>query len=307
MTNSAGGRRKPKHESVEALLLAHPGETDPKVVIRRLAREKVGYAKSLGWTGPPFCHKIFTSIFGLRCREVHHDIEGEGQILKHPNGHVYIEYRAGRMPERQRFTVFHEFAHTLFPDYCAFQPYHYSPQQPPVNPAEKEFENLCDVGAAEILLPIPEFSRDLADLTWHGIESVHQLRVRYQASVDATIHRLVELTQAVPCAAVFLTDQKGDHVGSGPLWVKYCCRNPLFKGFFPAGTTSPKDSIAVRCLFENLQTTDPVSETWWIGRNPRTMLVQATRLPEVPENPGYSKVAALIFPPRYIHSWRRAA
>src|SRR6186713_1050187 len=102
-----------RHPSVKALLDAHPGERDPKEVIRRLARSKVAHAKSLGWEGPPFCPKEFSSIFDIRCKEVNHAIGGDGRILVQRNGKPVIEYVSGRMPERQRFTIFHEFAHTL--------------------------------------------------------------------------------------------------------------------------------------------------------------------------------------------------
>src|SRR4051812_47264438 len=94
-------------ESIDALLASSPGERNPKNVIRRLARQKVVYAKSLKWTGPPFCPKEFTGIFGIRCKEVTHNIGGCGRLLLTRKGQLWIEYRSGEMPERQRFTIFH--------------------------------------------------------------------------------------------------------------------------------------------------------------------------------------------------------
>src|SRR2546423_1202620 len=125
MATPAGGSRPDKHPSVSALLAAYPGETNAKELIRRLARAKVAYAKAFGWKGPPFCPKVFASVFGIRCRPVQHDIGSEGRILPYPDGKPWIEYRGDRMEERQRFTILHEFAHTLFPDFCEFMPHHY--------------------------------------------------------------------------------------------------------------------------------------------------------------------------------------
>ena len=288
---------------MEALLASHPGESDPKAVIRRLARAKVAYAKSHGWSGPPFCPKELASLFGIRCREVGHDIGGDGRILLYPDGKPWIEYRAGRMPERQRFTIFHEFAHTLFPDYCEFLPRYQTPEKKLHDP-EKEFEFLCDLAAAEMLLPAEEFRRDLNSAGRLGFEAVHDLRERYKASIDATTYRLVELTDSVSCAAVFFTDQKGGHPGCGPLWVKNCSKNSQFKSYLQPGVSPPTNSIVVHCFRNGAETTTPMKETWRIYGQPRTWLVQAAKLPTVIDNPDYPKVVALLLPSGYGRNLR---
>jgi Zn-dependent peptidase ImmA (M78 family) len=287
-----------RHESVEALLAAHPGETDPKKIIRRLAREKVAYAKSHGWSGPPFCPKELTGIFGIRCKETQHDIRGEGRILKYPTGKVWIEYHSNRILERQRFTIFHEFAHTLFPDYCDFLPQHQNADKEAADD-EKEFENLCDIAAAEMLLPADDFGSDLRTLGRLGFETVHELRKKYIASIDATTYRLIELTDSIPCAAIFLVDQKRDHQGRGPLWVRNCSKNSAFKFYFRPGVSPPPNSVVVHCYKNGAETTPPTKETWWINNQPKTWLVQATKLPAMPDFPDYPKVVALLFPSSY--------
>jgi hypothetical protein len=280
-------------------LLQHPGETNPKKLIKRLAHEKVAYAKKHGWEGPPFCPKIFTSIFDIRCREVDIEIGGEGRILPHPGGRPVIEYRKGRLLERQRFTIFHEFAHTLFPDFCEYRhPLNHASPRKLADP-EKDFEKLCDIAAAEMLLPHEDFRDDLTKLEPLSFETVHHLRQRYTASIDATTHRLVELADTVPCTAVFLTDQRGNHSGRGPLWVKYSCCNSLFKGYIQPGITPPQNSVGLQCFNSAAELVGPARETWWINGKPRTWLAQAAKLPEVPENPDYAKVVVLLFPSGY--------
>lgn len=294
----SSGSARVRHPSVVALLKAYPKESDPKIIIRRLAREKVAYAKARGWAGPAFCPKILASIFDIRCKVVDHDIGGDGRILPYPDGKIWIEYRSKRMPERQRFTIFHEFAHTLFPDYYHFLPHHYLFHRKPKDP-EKEFENLCDIAASEMLIPLENAREDLQHCQRICCEEFGRLSIRYEASVDATIHRFVELMDIIPCAAVFLTDQKADHAGRGPLWVKYSCRNDLFKGFIPPGTLPPADSVGLHCYRDKKRFTYSQRETWWIGGKPRTWLAQAIKLPDIPENPDYSKVAVLLLPSGY--------
>src|ERR1700682_543273 len=109
-----------RHPSVLALLAKYPGERYPKQIIRSLAQERTADARRKRWSGPPFCPKILSSLYGIRCCEADHEIGGEGRILPDPKrpDRPMIEYRSGRMKERERFTIFHEFAHTLFPDFC---------------------------------------------------------------------------------------------------------------------------------------------------------------------------------------------
>ena len=294
MPMSAASHGAPgRHASVEALLGKYPGERDAKELIRRLTREKVAYAKSKGWTGPPFCPKQFSSIFGVRCKEVQHDIGGDGRILVRGGSAPWIEYRSGRLPERQRFTIFHEFAHTLFPDYCAFLPHHQKQADQIADP-DKEFEFLCDVAAAEMLLPMEDFCRDLRRLGQINFGTIHHLRRLYEASIDATTYRVVDLEDNVACAAVFLTDQRKNFSGDGPLWVNNSSRGKRFRDFIWPGTTSPEGSVVELCYRNRVETTDPKRETWWIKGEPRTWIVQAARLPVIPENPAYPKVVALL-------------
>lgn len=286
-----------RHPSVIALLDAHAGKREPKQIMRHLAREKVAYAKSLRWKGPPFCAKELCSMFGIRCFEVDHDIGGDGRILRGPDGRPRIEYAGGRMEERQRFTIFHEFAHTFFPDYCQFLPYHHR-EITPLSSAEKEFENLCDVGASEMLFPEEDFTGDLASFDRVGFSEILGLQSRFKASLDATCYKLVEKANALPLCIAFLTDQRGRHKGRGSLWVRNSSGSKLFRGYIPPGTVPPMNSVVLDCYYGNVDVSDPVKETWWIQGFPRTYLAQAAKLPVV-DSPEYPKVVTLLLPQGY--------
>ena len=297
----SGSQRMPaaksRHPSVAALLATCLGERNPKNVIRVRAKEKVLVAKAREWQGPPFCPLIFCSHFGIRCFEVGHQIGGEGRILLGRDDRPRIEYVSGRTKERQRFTIFHEFAHTLFPDFCQFVPLYHG-GGPVVSPEEKEFEHLCDVAAAEMLFPESEFIEDLGSLGRIGFTQVRHLRNRYEASIDATCQRLADLCNSVACSFAFLTDRRGHYPGRGPLWVRYSTANKLFKGFVAPGTVPPPGSAALKCLNGIEPIVGPTKETWLIKGSPRTYLVEATRLPVV-DNPDYPKVVVILLPQGY--------
>jgi hypothetical protein len=167
-----------------------------------------------------------------------------------------------------------------------------------VTDPEREFETLCDNAASEMLIPFEDISADLAALTRLDVSAIDRLRTRYVASQDATTHRVVECFSAAQCAAVFLTDQRGTHSGTGPLWTKYMCKNGLFKSWLKPGTTPPRNSVALAC-YQGEEMTRATKETWWINGQPRTWLTQAWKLPSVPEHPDYAKVVVLLLPSGY--------
>lgn len=288
---------KVRHPSVQTLL-THYSEKNPKSLIRRLAQEKVSQAKAQGWNGPAFCPRKFCSHFGVRCFEVSHEIDGDGRILRGTDGRTRIEYAAGRMKERQRFTIFHEFAHLLFPDYAEFLPHHHQAYSLRYTPEEKEFEGLCDTAAAEMLFPHTDFVEDLKQLERLHFPELERLQARYGGSLDATCYRLLDLASTVPISIVFLTDQRGTHKGGGPLWVRHASRNAIFKGFIPPGERPPNNSVARICFEKQSPYVGPSKETWWIKGLPRTYMAEAIKLPTV-DNPDYPKLMVILLPTSY--------
>jgi hypothetical protein len=110
---------------------------------------------------------------------------------------------------RQRFSVSHEIIHTLFPDYeeelRRAGPL-WRDESPSgaaaMDPREAELEHLCQVGAAELLLPRFAFEPELQRLGL-SLETVIALSDRFDASRVATARRAVELSQA-RAVAVFV-------------------------------------------------------------------------------------------------------
>jgi hypothetical protein len=205
---------------------------------------------------------------------------------------VVIQYRSGSSEERQRFTICHELAHTCFSD--AFEFVRNQDDGTADDPAHKKFENLCDVGAAELLMPHEEFSRDLGGGDM-GLTYMDRLRSRYVASIEATLKRMLDFTEH-PCAAVFLTDEtfKNFPAIRGQMRVQWMWKSKSFKGYLPQGTLAPKNSDILQNALETAQPFAKTRETWWISSKPRSWYVEAVRLPVIPGLLAYAKVAVLL-------------
>jgi len=108
-------------------------------------------------------------------------------------GKPVIEYNPSRPKTRIRFSICHELGHTLFPD-CTQQIrnrlYHSE-----TTSASYELEMLCNLAAAEFLLPVGSIQDDLSNFRM-SIETALQLRIKYEASVEAVLLRLVGLSSS---------------------------------------------------------------------------------------------------------------
>jgi len=275
---------------------AKNGETAEQIV-RRKCRTIVASAKESGWEGPPFCPFELASLLGAKIKAVTHDIRAEARIFG-KMGQVFIEYRKDIvLPERLRFSICHELAHTVFPD-CYERVRHLNGAI--TTPDEKEFEHLCDIGAGEFLLPLEEFTKDLNAMPL-TLEHVVFLKEAYLASIEATIRRSLDLTQR-PHAAVFFhhaIDGK-DEASRDELAVKYFCRSASFRRFFIApGSYPPKSSTVNMIPLSNGDNTQPTPiqlETWGENVKSTRLHVQAIALPKVPQKTDYPKVMALVTP-----------
>ena len=118
----------------------------------------------------------------LNVREVvdDDDIPVVGE-LRRERGAFKIVCSAGQAPERRRFTIAHELAHILFEKT--------GPRAPRVG---ADLERLCDMLAAEILMPKAVFQAALRQSTV-DTSVVKRLATRFQTSLTATVLRCAEL------------------------------------------------------------------------------------------------------------------
>lgn len=194
-----GFRRQWQHKSVRALMHA-AGSTDPETIIRLRATNLVERAKAKGWSGPPYCPLQLASFLGIKCEEVHGLFSAEAQLV--PIGRqLQLEFNPARPQGRRNYSICHEIIHTFFDD--CYEIVHQRKSSPSQYDPDRELEYLCQVGAAELLMPENDFRNDLVRLGF-SLANVPYLAQRFDASREAIIRRIVSLS-TFPCAAVFLS------------------------------------------------------------------------------------------------------
>src|SRR5687768_12006442 len=131
----------------------------PEDIIRRKARTLVNEAIALGWEGPPFDPEVLASLRGIELVPVDEPIGSEARVFPTPEGTVRIEYDKRFPRARINFSVCHELIHTFFRD--CYDSVRCRNKLSPHERKHKELESLCDIGAAELLMPVEPFTGDL--------------------------------------------------------------------------------------------------------------------------------------------------
>ncbi len=178
------------HPSVR-LLLEGAGADDPVVTIERRAREVALTAMERGWTGPPYDPFLLADDLGI---EVVARQELDDARLVSLDGQPRIEFNPARRPARVRFSIAHEIAHYLFADYAERVRYRDVSER---RDDDWQLEVLCNVAAAEFLMPVGAFPISEAE----DLSLPHLLdqRVRFGVSTEALLRRTIKLTDRPSC------------------------------------------------------------------------------------------------------------
>ncbi len=183
-----------------------------EVIVRGLAQQKLREADEIlsaidpDWAPPPYDPFLLAQALGMRCKEVDAPWLTDAMIFVQ-DGVPTILYRSARSLVRTRSNIFHEIAHTLFPDY-QYHPAYRSAGRPRLFEPEGQLEHLCDIAAAEFLMPMQFFERDLTRIGFAS-SSVQQLCSRYGASMEAVCLRMIESDGAC-CTLAPLEDWRNE-------------------------------------------------------------------------------------------------
>lgn len=178
--------------------------------VRQRARAKLAEADQLlravdeGWAPPPFDPLLVALALGIRCAPVAEPWLEDAMIFVQ-EGRPTILYRPERPRARTSFNIFHEIAHTLFPDYLS-NPRYRHPRRPRLFEPEGRLEYLCDLAATEFLMPMDLFSADLR-ASGFGAGRAEALATRYGASLEAVCLRMMEV-DAESCALVLVEPRR---------------------------------------------------------------------------------------------------
>jgi hypothetical protein len=179
------------NESVRSLA----EDQDPVQVVIERTRERIVAALDSGWTGPPY------DPIELATRYLNLDVLATDSVREArtvPVGKsARIEFNPNRPRERRRFSIAHEIAHTVFPDYAERVRHRGTNHTEEPATDEWQLEALCNIAAAEILMPIgslPQISRETLN-----IDALRKLRPQYDVSMEAVLIRAVGMAD-FPCA-----------------------------------------------------------------------------------------------------------
>lgn len=249
------------HPSVRALAM----EGDPLDVIRQRARRLVFAAMEHGWKGPPFDPLLLAELVRAEGHPTQEVFDARARLV---GGRPRIEYNPNRPRARVRFSIAHELGHLLFDDF-AHEARHRGAE--PARDDDWQLEMLCNLAAAEILMPagaFPEF-----DTSALGIDRILQLRQQFEVSMEAALLRVVRLTEAPVVAFA-----AASHEPSATYRIDYAVESATARGVRYAGSLLPPDSVVAQCT--GVGVTAKGRERW--EADGKDLLVEAVGIPPYP-------------------------
>ena len=291
--------RRWSHPSVSALMtLGAPSEC-PEAVIRRLCRELVAEARTDGLTGPPYDPEVLASWKGIEVLPASHDIRADARIFP-AEGRLRIEFTPNVSEERRRFSIFHEITHTRFPD--CYEEVRHRQHGDRFDRLHAELEQLCNVGAAEMLMPADDMASRISG-RMPSVELAEELRADFAASREAMLRRICDLSET-PCALAVLslrlkpkeitqtTDLPMGLAQPRPKFrVDYARYSKGFKLFLPAHKSAPDDSVVGRAGCDDF----PAAVETWDIRGAGPWLIQGAELPPISDDSAPRRAALIQF------------
>lgn len=177
--------------------------SDPFEAIRLKAKDAIArYTSVLGEPEMPLNIDAVASLLGITKSEELPAFSEDAELVPEAGGRVSIRVNPDRPETRIRFSIGHEVSHTFFPNYqvkswCRTDARYRRRDNP-----DDLIEMLCDVGAAELLLPAPWFVEDAKLVA--SAAGLIELAKKYSVSTEATLRRFAE-THSDCLAAVFFS------------------------------------------------------------------------------------------------------
>ena len=266
---------------------------DPVVGVQNAARSLVLQARERGWEGPPFNPVKIVELLNVKVSA--NSSIADARLISTDDGPL-IEFNPQQPRERVRFSIAHELAHLLFPDWPAEIRNRSAGRTPSDN---WQLEMLCNIAASEFVLPIGSLP---SSFNVTPIEELMQERRRYDVSAEAFLIRLAKVSDRP--ISVFFASPIETEDGGRRYRVDYAVASPLAPNMQVEGLNVPIDSALRNCTA--IGHTDQAIETWFAGRETQIEYVG------IPAYPGsrYPRVAGIVrfdakqvdkWPIRYVH------
>ena len=159
----------------------------------------------LGWQGPPFEMEEVASYRGYQVEYVD-GLSQDACVVSEPPARILVSSQISRV--RQRFSLAHEIIHTLFPCHGAI---HGSSGWVYAVDAQSPVEQLCQLGASELLLPGEPFLAAVLDQE-PGWDLLARVASDFRVSPEAAARRLVRVSDRRLCLLVTRMGHKPSEV-----------------------------------------------------------------------------------------------
>lgn len=239
---------------------------DPIAKITEIIRDFVLKAIDEGLSGPPFDPFFLAKI--LKIDLVPAEIAEDARILRQENGKYKIEFNPNRPKSRIRFSIAHEIVHSFFED-CG-EECRYRGKEDTLKESSWQLEMLCNIGAAEILMPIGSFP-ELKD-EQIKISKINKLRKDFDVSIESVLLRFAKLTEAE--CLIFSASRKSN----GSYTIDYSAPSKNWKRDLYRGYLLPEDSIVKTCTA--IGYTAEHNEAW--GAHHEKLHIECIGLPPYP-------------------------
>lgn len=240
-------------------------------------------AMQAGWKGPPY--DPFQLAQHLKIKVVPSENITDARILPTPDGRFQIEFNPNRPKSRIRYSVAHDLAHTLFSD-CGEVVRHRLARGEQKRD-DWQLEMLCNIGAAEFLMPIgsfPELDDRVTD-----IDRLLGLRAQFEVSMEALLLRVIRRTEQ-PCA-MFVASRKESPSRPGHYCIDYSVSSRSWAGKLASGTPLPGTKCLPECTA--IEFTAKADEHW---PEPTGLVhVECAGVAPYPSN-SYPRVVGMIRP-----------
>lgn len=191
---------KKRNDPLVLAFMAREASDDPILAIRNRVRFfMLQFSSFFPETAPPIDMEALASFRGIKISNEPPQHSDDAELVS--GGGLRIRLSRNRPVTRQRFSVGHEIGHTFFEGFSERVQCRKGKDQDWAE-AGDILESLCDVAAAEMLMPLPWFRKDAKRLQWTAAGLI-ELAEKYAASLDATVRRRVDLSNDA-CAAIFL-------------------------------------------------------------------------------------------------------
>jgi O-acetyl-ADP-ribose deacetylase (regulator of RNase III) len=236
-------------------VLAMAAGMNPIEAITAKSRETVFKAIQVGWLGPPYDPFALAELLKISVQPSQDVVDA--RTMHVGEGRFRIEFNPNRSRARINFSVAHEIAHTLFPDCAQAIRNRYTHAE--TKPNDWQLEVLCNIAAAEILMPTGSFKPPEENPV--TIDAAIALQRQFSVSSEAVLLRVAKLTHH---RCFVFAAHKDVAYNPSQYRIDYAVGSRAWPIKIPTGLHLPVGSVASQCTA--IGYTAKSKENWGLDR-----------------------------------------